>query len=160
MKKIAKELKRSVNEIFFDDEEDEEKVSSVDIESFNDESISHNICNYMNAMKKGRNYNLYEISIIRKSIRTESINRNFRSKLTGKKIDARTKIGKMIINKQIADMANKIIKDRRISVEDVELYKRCKLFEYENRTGQCSWGIPSARESLGFNPITGEENVE
>jgi transcriptional regulator with XRE-family HTH domain len=112
--------------------------------------VSKNICNYMNERATHqKEYSIYEVNAIRKSISLELIDRK-RNKLIIKK----TEIGKKEINKRIADIANKTYKTK-LTHEDVKLWRICCRDEYTDRTGKCTWGIPEVRRKLGFNSITG-----
>lgn len=119
--------------------------------------VTKNICEYMNTYSlAGRVYRLLEIKIIRESIRTELIIRT-RLKL---KIRSRTNTGKHEINKRICKIVNESFENIKITPEDVELYKRCRIKELEQRTGKCAWGFPDVRKRYGFNPITGLEESD
>lgn len=134
--------------IFIEEEEKEEDQG---------ENIRKRICEQMNSMSKRRKYDLYQVSTIAQAIRAESLLRKAKKLM----INTRTEEGQQFINKEVSKIVNKLLKKRSsINVNDVVLYKRAKTFEYEERTRKCTWGIPSARQALGFDPKTGEENVE
>lgn len=122
----------------------------------NDEKIIKRICDQMNAMSNKKYYDLYMTTMIAKAVRSESLMRKFRKS----KINGRTQEGKIFIDKEVASIANKLLKKSSITADDVALYKRCKSSEYENRTGKSTWGIPSARQHYGFDPSTGKEVKE
>lgn len=116
--------------------------------------VTRNICSYMNIYALGgRNYKLIEVKIIRESIRKEFILRKSQKLI----VNTKTKAGKKQINERICKIANSSFVNLKISLSDVELYKKCRLVEYEERTGKCAYGYPDVRERYGFNPITGLE---
>lgn len=113
-------------------------------------NVSKNICKYMNSLGR-REYTLDEVKAIKKAIleerefrRKNNINVNF------------DRNGKKITNEKIALIASDNL-EMKITVRDIELYKRCVRNEFEDRTGKCAWGFPEVRKRLGFNPATGEE---
>lgn len=95
----------------------------------NIESVIRNICNYMNSMSKNRFYDLYEVSMIRRAVRAEYLERKFKKI----KINPRDENGKKLINENAAKIANGYLKANKITFKDVELFKKCKLYEYEGR---------------------------
>jgi transcriptional regulator with XRE-family HTH domain len=99
-------------------------------ETENNENVIQNICDYMNSMSRKRYYNVYEVSMIRRAVRAEYLERKFKKV----KINSKSEEGKKHINESIAAIANAYMRSSQITSKDVELFKRCKIFEYENRT--------------------------
>jgi hypothetical protein len=117
--------------------------------------VTTNIAEYMSALG-GREFCATEVGIIRKAIRTE-FSRRRRDHRT---IAAKTKIGRAEINRRVADIANFALGIVELSPEDIQLYKKCRLLEYADRTGKCAWGYTELRERTGYDPVTGRELAE
>lgn len=114
-----------------------------------------NILSYMNNFGN-RQYTKYELTAIAYSISLEYYDR----KEKGLIINTRTKLGKKEINERIVKFANSRLNSNNIKVSDVELYKKCRAIEYEDRTGRCMWGFKEKRKQLGYDPETGLELKE
>lgn len=110
--------------------------------------VAKNICEYMNSMSPDREYSIYEVSVIRHSIRIEYCSR----KTEQIEIAARSEEGKRIVNKMTAIIANNILKpfDKKITHEDIGLFKRCRIFEYENRKFGGGWEVEEYRHKIGI----------
>lgn len=114
--------------------------------------VTRNIVEYMNGFSK-KTFTYYEVCCIRDSIKIELRNRKKENLI----LNVKTKAGKEIINKRIAEIVNSKLNTDKIAAEDVRLYKRCFAQEYSDRTGKCSWGFKEVRKRLGYNPDTGKE---
>lgn len=141
MKKIMEALNVKSPDVFYPGLIKEEKKNTTQM-----------ICEYMNA-RSNKEFTPYDVNAIRKSIRSEYLER----KSNKVNINASTSEGRKIVNEEAARLANAIIRSNKITAADVELFKRCKLYEAEDRTGTSAWGIPSAREYYGFDGKTGKE---
>jgi len=92
--------------------------------------------------------------MIRNAIREELELR----KSQGIKINGKSPDGRYEIDKRVAELVNtKVPQKYHISAEDVRLYKKCFIDEYQDRTGKCAWGFKDVRKKLGFDPDTGLE---
>jgi transcriptional regulator with XRE-family HTH domain len=106
-----------------DDESEEQQEEKV-------ESIISNICNCMNEVSRKRTYDIYEVSMIRRAVRAEYLGRKFKKI----KITKNDKTAKKKVNENTASIANGYLKADKINYKDVELFKKCKVYEYESRT--------------------------
>jgi hypothetical protein len=132
MKKIMEKLDLKDAAAFFPhlhiyEEDDEERREY-------GESVIKNICNYMNGMSRTREYDIYEVSMIRRAVRAEYLQR----KVKKHKINSKSEEGKKAINEAIAVIANAYLKKDQVTVKDVELFKKCKLYEYESRATEAA----------------------
>lgn len=111
--------------------------------------VNKNICKLMNSQSI-KEFSIYDIYAIRKSISKELEDR----KANGIKLKYNDD-GKRLIQRRTAEIANKE-HGLKITYKDVKLFKECVREEYQQRTGKSTWSIPQARESLGYDPLTGK----
>lgn len=103
-------------------------------------SVNKNISDYMSALGN-RNYLEFDAAIIRNAIAYEYLDRK--------------KIG-LNLNKDKKKINNRIIKlifekyDIRYSLNDIILFKKCRLLEYEYRTGKCPFGFKEYKKRMGY----------
>lgn len=107
---------------------------------------------YMNSYGN-RIYNKYQVSAIQNAIYKEYTYR----KLKSIKIETRTKEGRDLLNKEIANIANSILGGNQLKPYDIWVFKKCRELEYQDRTGKCAWGYKELRKRLGYDPNTGVE---
>lgn len=110
----------SLHSIDDESEQQEEKV----------ESIIRNICNCMNEVSRSRVYDIYEVSMIRRAVRAEYLERKFKKI----KVPKNDKAARKKIDENIAAIANGYLKSERINSNDVALFKKSKIYEYEQRS--------------------------
>lgn len=127
-----------------------ESISIFDNDPIERGNVFKNICKYMNDLSNCRTYTTLHVSIISKCIKTEYKER----KQHGIHISSKTIEGKKEIYRRAAAIAKREF-DMQFNASDIELFKRCTRLEYTDRTGKCTWGIPSVREYLGYDPKTG-----
>lgn len=149
LKKIMVTLKVTSMEYFDNLEPDQKKC--------NDGMVLECIRQFMNSSPTRKSFTFYEVSAINSAIMDYFlINKKRKKNMIGN----RTRERKKIVNSQIAEMVNqRLNQSRRITGDDVLLFKRCKILEFNSRKHKCIWGFPLARKSLGFNPETGDEEV-
>lgn len=127
MEKIMEKLELKDPAVFFPNLHISDSETNEDKE--NSESVIKNICEYMNSMGK-RYYDVYEVSMIRRAVRTEYLERKFKKA----KLNAKSEEGKKLVNNSIATIANAYLKASKITAKDVDLFKKCRIFEYESRS--------------------------
>lgn len=111
--------------------------------------VNKNICKLMNSQSI-REFDVYDIYAIRKSIDKELQDRKSR----GIKVKY-NEDGKRLIQRRAAIIANEDY-NSNLTYKDIKLFKDCVREEYQQRTGKSTWSIPQARESLGYDPLTGK----
>lgn len=113
--------------------------------------VIDNIAEYMDALGD-RHYTVYEVSAIRAAIKKEFYER----RAQGITINGRIKSGRLQINERVAAIIKRDY-GFDLSNSDLQLYKKCFLSEYQDRTGRCGWGFKELRQRLGYDPETGIE---
>ncbi len=114
-------------------------------------NVTQNITDYMNS-RRNKHFSYYQVSAISAAIKTEYYER----KAAGSAYVPRTKAEKEYLNNRIAEIANKSL-FRKITGDDVHLYKKCREDEYSNRTNKCAWGYRNTRDRQGYDITTGLE---
>lgn len=112
------------------------------------------VLSYMNSFPGEKQYTKYQVSAIAYGISLEPLERAEE----GLKLKTKTKEGRDILNKRVAEIANRRLPEtQRVTAYDVWIYKKCDAQEREDRTGKCMWGFKERRRSLGFDESTGME---
>lgn len=116
-------------------------------------SMKRDILSYMNSHGK-KQYTKYQVSAISTAIPIEAKEREEEFI----KFNTRTRKGKELLNRRVADIANRNLDvNSRVTPHDVWVFKRCRLEEYQARTGKCAWGLKEYRRRLGYDENTGLE---
>ena len=115
--------------------------------------MKRDILSYMNSHGK-KQYTKYQVSAISIAIPTEAKEREEEFI----EFSARTPKGRELLNRRVADIANRNLdSNSKVTPHDVWLFKRCRLEEYQYRTGKCAWGLKEYRRRLGYDENTGLE---
>lgn len=115
--------------------------------------VDARVKDYMNAIAKDKTFTTNQVAVIRTAIIEERKDRIFK-KLC---VNSRTKAGKKEIDCRAALIANKSLNKDKVTAKDIRLYKKCRIWEYEEGTGKCAWGFSKERVRRGFDPDTGLE---
>ncbi|GLC32889.1 hypothetical protein [Clostridium omnivorum] len=113
--------------------------------------VTRRIVEYMNSESQ-KVFNKYHICVIRECLTIEYQDR----KNKGLIINSKSKKGKQEIYTRVSNIAKEAYK-QNLDPEDIYLFKKCRLLEYEDRTGKCPWGYEIARKYLGYDKETGKE---
>lgn len=138
MKKIMKLLNTKSFEIFHNSNSNYKRGE-----------ITKNILELMNSQST-KTFTEFQVNAIKYAILLELNDR--KKKGFTLKINSNGKRERL---KRIAKIANDEY-SVKVAIEDIKLFKLCRIEEYEKRTGKCTWSIPEVREKLGYDPITGQ----
>jgi len=115
--------------------------------------MKRDILSYMNSHGK-KQYTKYQVSAISTAIQIEAKEREEEFI----EFNTRTRKGKELLNRRVADIANRNLDgSSRVTPHDIWVFKRCRLEEYQARTGKCAWGLKEYRRKLGYDENTGLE---
>jgi transcriptional regulator with XRE-family HTH domain len=120
------------------------------IKNYKRGDVNIKVCELMNEQSI-REFSTYDIYALRKSINKELKDR----KDKGIKVKYNDD-GKRLIQRRAAIIANEEY-NLNITHNEIKLFKECVREEYQRRTGKSTWSIPQARESLGYDPLTGKK---